>query len=255
MHRIEEKLPHFADRTKKRFSEYSEVTLTTAKGITTFFTKKGKERRQQKSSGFFSDVTPAYDSVESLKKDIPLFSIKKMRINGGAPQLESAIKEVECNRAIGRFSCLFQGKNKLCVLYDWQAGVSLYSMRNDLNKISDQILIMWIESLLAGIVQLHEVNIAHNDVTPANIIVTNNNTVSLVDFGIATMGNAASGFFRNDLQKVLFLLEGFITRRQHLVSMSDLLPTFHQILSDNVSHWSSKQAHECLKKMNTRSSM
>jgi eukaryotic-like serine/threonine-protein kinase len=52
--------------------------------------------------------------------------------------------------------------------------------------------LQWIEQLCDGLAYAHRANIVHRDIKPANLMIDNDQTLKILDFGIARFGHAAS---------------------------------------------------------------
>ena len=54
------------------------------------------------------------------------------------------------------------------------------------NWLSEYKLMRYMRSLFEAVVHCHTFNVIHRDIKPANIMVNENDTIKLIDFGLAT---------------------------------------------------------------------
>ena len=69
---------------------------------------------------------------------------------------------------------------------------SLHSICKNFGKFPENLVALYINQVLQGLVYLHEQGVIHRDIKGANILTTKDGLVKLADFGVATKTSALS---------------------------------------------------------------
>ena len=69
---------------------------------------------------------------------------------------------------------------------------SLHSICKNFGKFPENLVALYINQVLQGLVYLHEQGVIHRDIKGANILTTKEGLVKLADFGVATKTSALS---------------------------------------------------------------
>lgn len=77
------------------------------------------------------------------------------------------------------------------IVMEFVEGNSLADIFKSNKKLSLQTIFSLFSQILKGLNTAHQQGVVHRDIKPANIMVMNNNTVKLADFGIARIGSNA----------------------------------------------------------------
>ncbi|HEY9742985.1 MAG TPA: serine/threonine-protein kinase [Coleofasciculaceae cyanobacterium] len=86
---------------------------------------------------------------------------------------------------IVRISDLFREGDTHCLVMDFIPGESLWRLVGRRGALSETEAVEYIRQIGSGLSVVHQQNLVHLDVTPPNIMVRNNGTAVLIDFGIA----------------------------------------------------------------------
>ncbi|VAW81391.1 Serine/threonine protein kinase PrkC, regulator of stationary phase [hydrothermal vent metagenome] len=71
------------------------------------------------------------------------------------------------------------------VVMNWVEGLTLKT-RIEEGKVELHNAIVLIQQLLAGVGHIHDKKVVHSDIKPSNILISNNDRLSICDFGLAT---------------------------------------------------------------------
>jgi serine/threonine protein kinase len=69
---------------------------------------------------------------------------------------------------------------------------SLHNICKNFGKFPENLVALYINQVLQGLVYLHEQGVIHRDIKGANILATKEGLVKLADFGVATKTSALS---------------------------------------------------------------
>jgi serine/threonine protein kinase len=69
---------------------------------------------------------------------------------------------------------------------------SLHSICKNFGKFPENLVALYINQVLQGLLYLHEQGVIHRDIKGANILTTKDGLVKLADFGVATKTSALS---------------------------------------------------------------
>jgi len=78
------------------------------------------------------------------------------------------------------------------IAVEYIEGYTLGLVIREKRQIDLDTKLKWIEELCSGLAHAHKQNIIHGDVKPANIMVDQDGTLKILDFGIARLGSAAA---------------------------------------------------------------
>jgi len=75
------------------------------------------------------------------------------------------------------------------IVIEYVSDKNLYTIFDDNIIISDSTKIKWFGQILSAIVHIHHHEFAHGDISPGNILITDDDDVKLCDFGRSTTKN------------------------------------------------------------------
>lgn len=80
---------------------------------------------------------------------------------------------------------LIQGSPKLCIVMQYISGENLDSVINNRGALPEAEAIKYIQQVGSALETVHEKGLLHRDIKPQNIMLKNNQSAILIDFGIA----------------------------------------------------------------------
>ena len=78
------------------------------------------------------------------------------------------------------------------IAMEYIEGQTLSGIIREKQPVAMDRKLQWIEQLCDGLAYAHRANIVHRDIKPANLMVDNDQTLKILDFGIARFGHAAA---------------------------------------------------------------
>ncbi len=133
--------------------------------------------------GRFGDVYLAEDTL--LGKD---FAVKVIRVNPSSLDqiLEEARVLSELNHPnIVRFHTVDMVEDRLIIVMEYVEGTSLRKVIERESPMSQERTVFLMQQILNALHHAHSIGIVHRDVKPENIILTNDGTIKILDFGLA----------------------------------------------------------------------
>ena len=115
------------------------------------------------------------------------------------------VTALENNPRIVQFFTFFRDDTKvrLLLVMELLKGGSLADRLNDQQPLSNDAVLKYLKQILEGVDFLHQRNIFHSDIKPANILFNEDDDVKLCDFGIAvellTESSATTSHIKGDL--------------------------------------------------------
>jgi [calcium/calmodulin-dependent protein kinase] kinase len=98
------------------------------------------------------------------------------------------------------------GYDKLFIIMEYISGGSLSSLMKDVEPMSIDKCWKYFRDLIYGLEYCHEVaGIIHRDIKPENLLIDNNDTLKIVDFGVSFMMNDGSDESKVNLGSALYL--------------------------------------------------
>ena len=89
------------------------------------------------------------------------------------------------NKHIPQIYYVFEDNEKCFVLEEHIAGKTLSQILDEGEQLPEGVIENILEQLSECLYPLHKENIIHRDIKPSNLILTNDNILKLIDFGIA----------------------------------------------------------------------
>ncbi|GMH60327.1 hypothetical protein TrST_g5641 [Triparma strigata] len=149
--------------------------------------RKGKWRKGQKiGSGSFGTVYLGMNEASGT-----LMAIKTMNIaNAEQSDIEDLQQEIDVMRILSHPNIvryfgaeLDDEEGSLNIFQEWVPGGSVASLLSRLGAFSVNVVKSYLKQTLSGLAYLHKNHIIHRDMKGANLLVDNNGTVKLADFG------------------------------------------------------------------------
>ncbi|PKM67831.1 MAG: hypothetical protein CVU95_04065 [Firmicutes bacterium HGW-Firmicutes-2] len=88
--------------------------------------------------------------------------------------------------SLPKIADLFEDKRGIFIIESLVEGQSLYTLLNEGENFQEKDVINWMVQICEALQYIHNKNILHMDIKPQNILITEDNKVILIDFGIAT---------------------------------------------------------------------
>ncbi|GMH87519.1 hypothetical protein TL16_g10879 [Triparma laevis f. inornata] len=149
--------------------------------------RKGKWRKGQKiGSGSFGTVYLGMNEASGT-----LMAIKTMNIaNAEQADIADLQQEIDVMRILSHPNIvryfgaeLDDEEGSLNIFQEWVPGGSVASLLSRLGAFSVNVVKSYLKQTLSGLSYLHKNHIIHRDMKGANLLVDNNGTVKLADFG------------------------------------------------------------------------
>ena len=137
--------------------------------------------------GSFSHVYSAYNINDPLTE----YAIKTIKINKLNDQLKSKIKyEVDILKKISHENIIklhdsFYHEGIIYIILERCNTDLSIEIKDNFNKISNEIKVKWITQLISAIIYLHYNYILHRDLKTQNIMLTVDNNIKIIDFGFS----------------------------------------------------------------------
>lgn len=138
----------------------------------------------------------AYGKVKKakIKNSNQVLCIKFINLERAKQTYEEAEQEVKIWKQLNhpnivRYYEHFPHKNKMCIVMEYFEGITLRKLINEAitsNLLLDERFILHVFAQLISALQFcHSLNIIHRDIKPENIIITDDDHVKLIDFGLS----------------------------------------------------------------------
>ena len=137
----------------------------------------------------------AFGKVFKLEKDNKYYAFKKIPIKDSTKEEiskcteEAKILSTFDNEFIVKFHYSFLEKDSFNILMEFAGNSNLKQFIQNFKKknklIEEKIIKDIIIQICQGLIQIHEDNIIHRDLTPDNIYINENNKIKIGDFGVS----------------------------------------------------------------------
>ncbi|CAL9734638.1 serine/threonine-protein kinase Kic1p [Monosporozyma servazzii] len=126
-----------------------------------------------------------------------IYAIKVLNLDSDADEVEDVQREVQFLSSlkqipnITRYYGSYLKNTSLWIIMEYCAGGSLRSLLRP-GKIDEKYIGVIMKEVLIALKYIHRENIIHRDIKAANILITNEGSVKLCDFGVAAQLNQAT---------------------------------------------------------------
>ncbi|OLL22575.1 Cytokinesis protein sepH [Neolecta irregularis DAH-3] len=125
-------------------------------------------------------------------KQIKLASIPKSELKVIMMEID-LLKNLN-HQNIVKYLGFVKDPNYLNIILEFCENGSLYSICKNFGKFPENLVALYINQVLQGLVYLHEQGVIHRDIKGANILTTKDGAVKLADFGVATRATGLNDF-------------------------------------------------------------
>lgn len=134
-----------------------------------------------------------YDKIDNLKNENVILAydkigkrlcvVKKYKID--ILEIVKRLKQIE-NKHLPQIYRIIEKENRLFVVEEYIEGETLLEiLKKNKNGLNEKFALNILRQLCDILILIHNEKIIHRDIKPTNIILTKNNTIKLIDFGIA----------------------------------------------------------------------
>jgi len=95
------------------------------------------------------------------------------------------------------------GVNNLYLVMEYLPGGDIYSVLQHLGTLDEESAKIYLYQIIKGLEFLRECGIIHRDLKPDNILVTEEGTIKLIDFGLSYCGYLTSNLHNQSLEKII----------------------------------------------------
>lgn len=126
-----------------------------------------------------------------------IYAIKVLNLDSDADEVEDVQREVQFLSSlkqipnITRYYGSYLKNTSLWIIMEYCAGGSLRSLLRP-GKIDEKYIGVIMKEVLIALKYIHRENIIHRDIKAANILITNEGSIKLCDFGVAAQLNQAT---------------------------------------------------------------
>ncbi len=125
------------------------------------------------------------------------------------------------------------------IVMEYIQGKSLKELISQRGAMDQQEAIQIMDQLLCAIIEAHKNNIIHRDIKPQNILVKDDGTVKIADFGIATVSDAVQLTQTDSVLGSVHYLAPELARGENASFQSDIYAlgiTFYELLTGQVPY-------------------
>lgn len=97
----------------------------------------------------------------------------------------SLLRKEISNPHLSTIRYTYQNTDRYYVIEEYIAGITLQQMLEEKIPFSEEDAIHYILQILDGLSAIHPLKIVHRDIKPSNIMLSNDNVIKIIDFGIA----------------------------------------------------------------------
>lgn len=147
-------------------------------GVSSVFVAKRIEQKRDENAELYALKVPQYDPTTARSLSEQEF-LEMFRDEAGA------LLSLPRHRNLARFVNFdMDAKPKPILVMELIAGQSLEKASRS-NTLTMKLVLNYLDGLLAGLAAMHGAGVAHLDVKPSNVILRDENTPVLVDFGLS----------------------------------------------------------------------
>ena len=122
---------------------------------------------------------------------IKIIEKRKLRNEKDKKRLEreiSILKKLHHINIINLYTTI-ETKNQIYIIQEYASGKELFNYIIQKKKLSEKESLKYFQQIISGIEYIHKLRICHRDLKPENIILTLNNEIKLIDFGLSNFYN------------------------------------------------------------------
>ena len=122
---------------------------------------------------------------------IKIIEKRKLRNEIDKKRLEreiSILKKLHHINIINLYTTI-ETKNQIYIIQEYASGKELFNYIIQKKKLSEKESLKYFQQIISGIEYIHKLRICHRDLKPENIILTLNNEIKLIDFGLSNFYN------------------------------------------------------------------
>ena len=93
---------------------------------------------------------------------------------------------------IVRLYNLLQSRGRTCLVMEYIEGASLETLLRRCGRFDPEFVVGVVDSCAAGLDYAHRHGVLHRDIKPSNLLLTNRDTLKIIDFGVAGLLGRAS---------------------------------------------------------------
>jgi serine/threonine protein kinase len=152
-------------------------------------------------SGFFGETHLIMEYTTKKLYTLKILNTKYLDTDDYYREVEALIKlsQPTCHSSLvcyqNHFMMIYKNKIKYCILTDYIEGITLekYDCQYQLSYNNIVDIGLW---LLKTVMFLHQNGFAHNDISTANIIVTSQGGLKLIDFGLSCLSTYKTKYIK-----------------------------------------------------------
>lgn len=169
---------------------------------------------------------------KNLRKYVVLKEIQAGAGNLGTLRRETDILKNLHHPYLPQIYDFFFDHGIVYTVMDYIEGKDLEKVNCGIQAISEDVMIRWLREMADVLRYIHSQGVIHSDIKPGNVILTNKNTLCLIDFNISLYGREygnVRGFSKNYASPEQVMIAEAIIRRQvpqtKLTPASDIFST------------------------------
>ena len=141
--------------------------------------------------GTFGTVYLATHKLTKQKVAIKIIEKKKLRKEIDKVRLEREItilKKLHHSNIINLYSTI-ETNSQIYLIQEYASGKELFDYIIQKKKLCEKETLKYFQQIISGIEYIHKLGICHRDLKPENIILTLNNEIKIIDFGLSNFYN------------------------------------------------------------------
>ena len=141
--------------------------------------------------GTFGTVYLATHKLTKQKVAIKIIEKKKLRKEIDKIRLEREItilKKLHHSNIINLYSTI-ETNSQIYLIQEYASGKELFDYIIQKKKLCEKETLKYFQQIISGIEYIHKLGICHRDLKPENIILTLNNEIKIIDFGLSNFYN------------------------------------------------------------------